>query len=148
MIALAAQFLLERFHEGTEHVQHHALAGLGGHDGAHILIHQGHEDDGTLALALRGLIDLLDHAPGLVHGIHEGPAYMSRSPGKLRQDGVAESLGGDTGAIGHKKYRSVRHRTIIMCTGPASPFFAALEPILCPLRPPRIAWSSPSASFA
>src|SRR5580704_8500206 len=105
MIALVTELLLQRLNERPEHVEHHAPAGRGREDIAHILIDQRHKDDGSLAFAFEGLIDFLDDAPRLVHGIHERTAYVTGISRELRQDRIAERLGRDAGAIGNKKYR-------------------------------------------
>jgi hypothetical protein len=72
---------------------------------------------GLLALDLAGVVDLAHRLVGLVHGVDEGQAHMAGLHLELGQDGVAEGLGGDAGAVGDKKYGAVGH---------GAPFFGRL----------------------
>jgi hypothetical protein len=94
-----AELGLERLDEGVEHVQHEAL-GQVLHDGEHLTVDERDEDDGALALDLGRLVDLAHHLVCAVDAVDEGPAHVPRLDGELVEDGVAEGLGGDAGAVG------------------------------------------------
>jgi hypothetical protein len=78
-------------------------------DVAHLVVDQGDEDDRPLALLLGRAVDLVDHLVGLVHRVDEGPAHVARLGRELREDGVAEGLGGDAGAIRDEEHGAVGH---------------------------------------
>ncbi|MEN9886664.1 MAG: hypothetical protein RL758_1242, partial [Pseudomonadota bacterium] len=55
------------------------------------------------------VVDLLHHLVCLVHGVDEGQPHVPGLEFELGEDGVAESFGGDAGAVGHKEYGAVAH---------------------------------------
>ena len=69
----------------------------------HLGVDQGGEDDRPLALALGGVVDLAHHLVRLVGRVDEGPPHVARLDRELRQDRVAEGLGGDAGAVGDEE---------------------------------------------
>ncbi len=105
---LDAQLALQRADEGAEHVQQHALAVLLD-DAQHAHVDQGGEDDGLLALQLGRVVDAAHGLMGLVLGVDEGQAHVARLDVELRQDGIAEGLGGDAGAVGDEEYGARVH---------------------------------------
>jgi len=113
MVALDAELHLQGFDKGPEHVQHQALGVWAGDHLADFIVHQGDEDDGPLALALGRFIDLALDIPGLVNAVDEGPPHMPGCGGKLRQDGIAEGLGRDAGAVGDKENSACGHGSIL-----------------------------------
>ncbi len=54
---------------------------------------------GFSPLHLAGVVDLAHHLVGLVHRVDEGQAHMAGLEFKLGQDGVAEGLRSDAGAV-------------------------------------------------
>ena len=63
---------------------------------------------GFLAFVLGGVVDLAHHLMRLVGGVDERPADVARLDRELRQDRVAEGLGGDAGAVGDEEHRVAR----------------------------------------
>ncbi|KAI1694205.1 hypothetical protein Ddc_22273 [Ditylenchus destructor] len=111
VVGLDAEFVLQRRDEGAEHVQHQALAVLP-HDVEHLAVHQRGEDDGPLALALAGLVDLAHQLDGLVGVVDEGAAHVAGFHRELGQDGVTEGFGGDAGAIRDEEHGVLGHEAL------------------------------------
>ena len=105
---LHAQLDFQRTHEGAEHVQQHALASFLD-DAKDFHVHQGREDDRLAAFELGRVVDLPHHLVRLVHAVDEGQAHVARLQLELRQDGIAEGLGRDAGAVGDEEYGSGVH---------------------------------------
>ncbi len=114
VVRLQTELFFQRLHEGLDHVEDLAVAGL--EDVEHVVVGQGGEHDRPLALALAGGIDFAHHLERLVHRVDERPAHMPRLDRELRQDGIAQGFGGDAGAIGHEKDTAIGHGA-----SPASP---------------------------
>ena len=77
------------------------------------------------ALELGGVVDLAHHLVRLVGRVDERPAHVARIDRELRQDRVAEGLGGDAGAVGDEEDGAVGHGSTQVddrhAAGPARP---------------------------
>jgi hypothetical protein len=107
VVGLDAELGLQRLDEGVEHVQHQSARLL--QDLEDLGVHQRHEDDRPAALGVGRVVDLAHHLVGLVRRVDERPAHVARLAGELRQDRVAEGLGGDAGAVGDEEHGAVGH---------------------------------------
>jgi hypothetical protein len=64
---------------------------------------------GRLPSPSASAVDLVDHLVRLVDRVDEGPAHVARLGRELREDGVAEGLGGDAGAVGDEEHGAFGH---------------------------------------
>ncbi|SPD64771.1 protein of unknown function [Cupriavidus taiwanensis] len=103
---LQAKFLFERLDKGLEHVQDHRLGAA--QCLVRFLVDQRGEDDRRHALVVERLVDLADGDMCLFRGIDEGHAHLAEAHFELGQDGMAEGLGGDAGAIRDDKHGAHR----------------------------------------
>jgi hypothetical protein len=103
-----AELRLERLDEGVEHVQNQPLR-FTFQDPQDLRVDQRHEDDRPLAFLQCRVVDLADHLVRLVGRVDERPAHMPRLGGELREDRVAEGLGGDAGAVGDEEHGAMGH---------------------------------------
>ena len=72
-------------------------------------VDQGDEDDRLPAFVLGRVVDLAHDLVRLVGRVDERPAHVARLDRELRQDRVAEGLGGDAGAVGDEEHGAARH---------------------------------------
>ena len=98
-LALGAEFALQRFDERCEHIQHQR-ATFRQHR-VEFRIDAGIDHDGARPMLLTGAPDLQRRLAGLGHRIHErDPIGDEAGFRKLRQQAVANGLGGNAGAVG------------------------------------------------
>ena len=105
-----AELGLERLDEGVEHVEHQALrlrrftiARISGLTSVMKTI-------GLRPSCSAVWLISRTHLVRLVGGVDEGPAHVARLDRELRQDRVAEGLGGDAGAVGDEEHGAVGAR--------------------------------------
>jgi hypothetical protein len=73
-------------------------------------VDEGDEDDRPAAVVLGGVVDLANDLVRLVGRVDERAAQVARLDRELRQDRVAERLGGDAGAVGDEEDGRPRQR--------------------------------------
>jgi hypothetical protein len=96
-------------YKGTKQVQEGAIGRA--NDMCHLGVNQGAEDQRLLALFLRALVDAISDRLGFLDGIDEGdPDGLKFELSELRQDGVAESFGGNARAVGNDKDGTLNRR--------------------------------------
>src|SRR5207244_497425 len=138
-----AQLDLQRPNEGTEHVQEHGFAAFLDHlEDFHV--DQGSEDNGLAPFDFGRVIDLPHDLVCLVDAVDEGHAHVPRLEFELSQDGVAEGLGGDAGAVGNEENGAGMHEWAQLCfqiaarpTPAGAAYNHANYPIPSPHAPPR-----------
>ena len=96
-----AQLGLQRRDEYLEQIEHH---GIGAAElSAHRFVDDRAEDERAPALPSGGLGDALQHLVDSLRRVHEGDGLaLEVQTFKLRQQAVAEHLGGDAGAVGYE----------------------------------------------
>jgi hypothetical protein len=100
---LDAELGFQRRDESAEKIQDQRV-GLFEH-GHRLWVDQGRDNDWPMAVADSGFVDAGDAFAGLVDGVDEGHAHLPILDAfELGKQAVAEGFGGDTGAVGNKKY--------------------------------------------
>src|SRR5690606_41715732 len=98
-------------YKGTKQVQEGAVGRA--NDVRHLGVNQGAKYQRLLALFLGALVDAISDRLGFLDRIDEGnPDGLKFELSELRQDGVAESFGGNARAVGNDKDGTINRRKI------------------------------------
>ena len=97
-MAFHAHFFFKGREKGAEHVHQQPFAVLA-HDGKNVRIHHRGKHDGAHLFTFVCEVDLTHRLVRLVRGVNEGDTHAPGREVELRDDGVAEGLGGDAGSV-------------------------------------------------